>query len=296
VFALVVLGLFALWEAHTPSPMLDTSFWRSPRFSAASIGIMLLFFAMFGSIFLLSQYLQFVMGYSPLQAGIRLLPMAITMLIVAPLSPRIVERFGTKLVVALGLTLAGIGLSLYATLPAHGASYWGDIAWRMVIMAAGMGLTMAPATESIMGSVPRAKAGVGSAVNDTTRQVGGALGIAIIGSVMSSVYGSRIVELFSRFGVTGEPLSKSEDALGAALRVASDPALPIRPGARQQLIDGAKEAYVSGMHRGVLVGAAAVWLGAIIALRWLPARATDPETYPTPDVAVAEPVPVPAEA
>jgi EmrB/QacA subfamily drug resistance transporter len=285
-FAIVVLGAFALWERHTPSPMLDTSFWRSPRFSAASAGIMLLFFAMFGSIFLLSQYLQFVMGYSALEAGVRLLPMAITMLIVAPTSPRFVERFGTKRVVATGLTLAGLALASYAMLPSSGASYWGDIAWRMVIMACGMGLTMAPATESIMGSVPREKAGVGSAVNDTTRQVGGALGIAIVGSVMSSAFSSRIGDLFSKLGITGEPLAAAEDALGRALAVANEP--PVPPGVREQLVAGAKEAYVAGMHRGVLVAAAAVWLGALIVLRWLPARATDPELYGKPDAEVAQ--------
>ena len=91
ILLIVVLVVFFLWERHTPSPMLDTSFWRNPRFSGASAGIMLLFFAMFGSIFLLTQYLQIVMGYSPLQAGIRLLPMAITMLFVAPTSARIAE-------------------------------------------------------------------------------------------------------------------------------------------------------------------------------------------------------------
>ena len=155
--------------------MLDTSFFKNPRFTAASLGIMLLFFAMFGSIFLLTQYLQFVMGFTALKAGVALLPLAITMLVVAPSSARIVERLGTKLVVGSGLAIAGIGLALFATVPSENISYWGDIAWRMVIMAIGMGLTMAPATESIMGSLPSAKAGVGSAMNDTTRQIGGAL-------------------------------------------------------------------------------------------------------------------------
>jgi EmrB/QacA subfamily drug resistance transporter len=268
-----VLGVFAWWERTTPSPMLDTSFWRRPRFSAASAAITLLFFAMFGSIFLLTQYMQFVMDYSPLQAGVRLLPMAITMLIVAPNSPKLVERIGTKRVVALGMTLAGIALASYSMIPSVDPSYWGDVAWRMVIMATGMALTMAPATESIMGSLPRAKAGVGSAVNDTTRQVGGALGVAIVGSVMSSAFGSRVLELFSSAGVEGDPLEKSEDALGAALEVARR--LPVSADVRGQLVQGAKDAYVAGMHRGVLVAAAAVFIGAVVALRWLPARAPD---------------------
>jgi hypothetical protein len=263
--------------------MLDTSFWRSPRFSAASAGIMLLFFAMFGSIFLLTQYLQFVMGYTALQAGVRLLPMALVMLVAAPTSARLVERIGTKVVVATGLALASLGLLLYATLPASGASYWSDVAWRMMVMALGMGLTMAPATESIMGSLPRAKAGVGSAVNDTTRQIGGAFGIAIIGSVMSSLYGSRIVELFSGAGVSGKPLDDAKGALGGALAVANNPALPFTPDQRASLVQGSKDAFVAGMHRGIVVAAAAALLGAVVAAIWLPAWAAQHEAFEEQD-------------
>jgi Na+/melibiose symporter-like transporter len=278
-----VLAGFALWERVTPSPMLDMSVWRSPRFSAASAGITLLFFAMFGSLFLLTQYLQFVMGYDPLQAGVRLLPMAVVMLVVAPSSARFVERFGTKRVVATGLSLAALGLALMAMLPSHGISFWGDVAWRMMVMASGMGLTMAPATESIMGSVPRAKAGVGSAVNDTTRQVGGALGVAIIGSVMSSFYGSRIVGLLTRAGLHGAPVSVAKQGLGKALGVAGDPSLPLTTAQRTQLAQGAKDAFVAGMHRGLLVAAGAALVGAIIAARWLPANAADPEVLVNQD-------------
>jgi MFS transporter, DHA2 family, multidrug resistance protein len=138
---------------------------------------------------------------------------------------------------------------------------------------------MAPATESIMGSLPRAKAGVGSAVNDTTRQVGGALGVAIIGSVMSSFYGSRVVELFTRVGLSGEPVSKAREGLGQALGVAGNPGVPLAPGQRADLAQGAKDAFVAGMHRGFLVAAGAALLGAIIAARWLPARAADTEVF-----------------
>jgi EmrB/QacA subfamily drug resistance transporter len=269
-FALVVLGVFAAWERSTPSPMLDTSFWRNPRFSAASAGIMLLFFAMFGSIFLLTQYLQFVMAYNPLQAGVRLLPMALTMLVVAPNSARVAERIGAKRTVGAGLTLASLGLLSFAMLPSHDISYPGDVAWRMVIMALGMGLTMAPATESIMGSLPRAKAGVGSAVNDTTRQVGGALGVAIIGSVMSSAYGPRVSDLFAKAGITGKPVSVAKEGLGQALEVARSPRLPSGVGPR--IAEGAREAFVAGAHHGFVVGALAAAVGAFVVFRWLPAR------------------------
>jgi EmrB/QacA subfamily drug resistance transporter len=286
--SIAVLGLFAIWESRVASPMLDTSFFKNPRFTAASMGIMLLFFAMFGSIFLLTQYLQFVMSYTALEAGVRLLPMAVTMLIVAPSSARIVERVGTKVVVGSGLTIAGIGLALFAGLPSQNISYWGDVAWRMIIMAVGMGLTMAPATESIMGSLPRAKAGIGSAMNDTTRQVGGAFGVAIIGSVMSSLYGSRVADAFSGAGITGQPVEVAKEGLGQALAVAADPRVPAA--VAQELVAGAKDAFVYGMHRGVLVGAAAAILGALIAFRYLPAR-----ELPSPEVQAMTPVGAVAE-
>jgi hypothetical protein len=281
--AIAVLGAFAIWESYYKSPMLDTSFFKNPRFTAASAGICLLFFAMFGSIFLLTQYLQFVMGFSALKAGTALLPMALTMLVVAPSSARIVERVGSKVVVGSGLTIAGIGLALFATLPSQNISYWGDVAWKMIIMAIGMGLTMAPATESIMGSLPRAKAGVGSAMNDTTRQVGGAFGVAIIGSVMSSLYGSRVADAFTGAGISGQPVEVAKQGLGQALAVAANPRVP--GSVAQELVVGAKEAFVFGLHRGVLVGAAAALLGALIVFRWLPSR-----ERPSPDQAVEAPL------
>ena len=190
VFAIaaILLLAFAWWELHCDHPMLDFGFFRNPRFSAASAGITLTFFAMFGSVFIYTQYLQFVLGYSPLQSGVRLLAIALPMMIVAPLSPRFVHRFGTKLVVAAGMALTTLGLLLMSFVSAD--TSYPQLAWRMVVMACGLALTMAPATESIMGSLPLAKAGVGSAVNDTTRQVGGALGVAVLGSVFTSIYGS----------------------------------------------------------------------------------------------------------
>ena len=189
--AIVVLGAFAWWELKSSHPMLNLQVFENPRFSAASLGIMSIFFAMFGATFLLTQYLQSIMGFSALKAGAALLPWAGIMLVVAPLSARFAERWGTKLVVGTGLSFATLSLLTMSTLPAENISYVTDVLPRLVLLAIGMGLVMAPATESIMGSLPRAKAGVGSAMNDTTRQVGGALGVAVVGSVMLSMYGGR---------------------------------------------------------------------------------------------------------
>jgi EmrB/QacA subfamily drug resistance transporter len=258
--SLLLAGFFA-WEAHTDHPMLDLAFFKNPRFTAASAAISFIFFAMFGSIFLFTQYFQFVLGYSALGTGIRLMPWAVTMMILAPNSPRLVERVGTKVVVSGGLVLMSLGLIAMAGVSA--SSPYTDIVWRMVLMACGMGLTMAPATESIMGSLPLGKAGVGSAVNDTTRQVGGALGVAIIGSVASSLYSSRVIDAIPAEApprLAGE----IENSLGVALQV----------GARfPGLADAARGAFVDGMHAGVLVAAAAAILAAIVTALWLPARA-----------------------
>ncbi len=196
-----VIGVFLLWESRIDHPMLDVRFFQNARFTAASLGIMFVFFAMFGATFLLTQYFQFVLGYTPFETGIRFLPIALCMMILSPLSARFVQRIGTKLVVSTGLLMVTAGLVSWASLSATSA-YWPDIVWRQALMASGMALTMAPATESIMGSLPLGKAGVGSAVNDTTRQVGGALGVAVIGSVLASIYGSQVGDfLHGRAGV-----------------------------------------------------------------------------------------------
>jgi EmrB/QacA subfamily drug resistance transporter len=262
--AAVLLTSFILWELHTDHPMLDMRFFRNPRFSAANSAITLTFFAMFGSMFLLTQYLQFVMGYTPLQAGARLIPMALVMMVVAPLSARVVERVGTKIVVGTGLAIVSGSLLFMTTLETT-TPYTG-LLLRMVIMAFGMGLIMAPATEAVMGSLPREKAGVGSAVNDTTRQVGGALGVAVIGSIVSSVYASQVATAFS--GMPAQDQQAAEESLGAALAIAEGAGA-----AGAGLADAARTAFVDALGQGVLVGAVVAAVATLIVAIALPARA-----------------------
>jgi predicted MFS family arabinose efflux permease len=272
IVAAIVLGAFGWWETHSTHPMLDVRFFRNPRFSAASAGITLLFFAMFGMLFVLTLYLQDVMGYSAFQAGVRFLPFAAGMLVVAPLSARLVERTGTKVIVASGLAISALALAFFATLPVH-ASYPRDVLWRMLLLAVGMGLTMAPATESIMGSLPRAKAGVGSAMNDTTRQVGGALGVAIVGSAMASVYRSHIDTLLAAHPLPAPAAVATRSSLAGALQVAQK--LP--PPLRGELTLVAKHAFVEGMHSGIIAAVVAAGVGSLVALKWLPARGASPD-------------------
>ncbi|HEY5154952.1 MAG TPA: MFS transporter [Acidimicrobiales bacterium] len=269
--AVVVLGAFIAWELHSDHPMLNVSFFSNARFTAASLAVTLTFFALFGSLFLLTQYLQSVLGYSALAAGVRIIPFAVVMMALAPQSAKLADRFGTKLVVAAGLLTVATGLAVITQVePSAGYT---PVFFAFVIMATGMALTMAPATESIMGSLPRDKAGVGSAVNDTTRQVGGALGVAIIGSVYSSVFAGSMVSALKASGasIPADVAAQVSDSIGAALGTAK----AVGGTQGQALADAARTAFVDGMHRGVIVGAAIALLGAVVALLFLPARAPE---------------------
>jgi EmrB/QacA subfamily drug resistance transporter len=278
VIGSVALIAFVAWEMYTDHPMLDMSVFRNARFSAASGTITIVFFALFGSMFLMTQYWQLVHGYSPLEAGIRLLPHAATMMIVAPLSARFVERIGTKRVVLMGLALIMTGLSLLSTIAPH--SPYVQVISYFVIMAAGMGMTMAPATESVMGALPRAKAGVGSAINDTTRQVGGALGVAIIGSAVSSVYAGRIATLTADAGLPASAAQAAESSLGGAQQVGAQ-----LGAASHAFIESADQIFVDSMSIGLRLSVAILAVAAVLVWRYLPARATDP--VPAPAFATA---------
>ena len=268
--AIVTLSLFLAWELHTSHPMLDLTVFKNPRFSAGSGTITIVFFAMFGSMLLMTQYWQLVHGYSPLEAGVRLLPYAATMMVVAPMSARFVERLGTKPVVLTGLGLVITGLLLLSTI-ASDSPYPVVIGFFMV-MAAGMGMTMAPATEAVMGSLPRAKAGVGSAINDTTRQVGGALGVAVIGTIVTSVYSARIVDLAGVFGLTPPQVAQAESSLGAAQGLA------VSLGDQADAFAAAAgDGFVDAMSIGLRVGALAVAGAFMIAWRFLPSHAHQAE-------------------
>ena len=270
-FVIGVLGLggFIAWELHTDHPMLDMSFFKNPRFSAANTAITLTFFALFGSLFLMTQYWQFVHGYTPLEAGVRLIPYALTLMLAAPISARLVERVGTKRVVTLGLTIIACSLVTLSFITAD-SSYL-RVILNMCVMSVGMGLTMAPATESVMGSLPREKAGVGSAVNDTTRQVGGALGVAAIGSIVASVYAASVDKAASAAGVTGAAAETARSSLGGALKVAAS--------LGQKGVDfgtAARDGFVDGLSAGLRLGAVVVLVAVVVAWRFLPARAHDP--------------------
>jgi EmrB/QacA subfamily drug resistance transporter len=278
VLGLVALAAFIAWEMHTDEPMLDVRFFQNPRFSAANVAVTLAFFAMVGSMFILTQFMQFVLGYSPMEAGTRSLPVALMLIVVAPQSSRLVERIGTKLVVAGGLAIVSAGLFVASTATPE-LGYIGRVLPAQLLLGLGIALAMAPATESIMGSLPREKAGVGSAMNDTTRQIGGALGVAIIGSVFSVRYAPAVTEGLAKLGITGgDALATAKDSIGGALGVAAaaggDPKVIDTP-AGEAIAAAARDAFAHSMGRGMVVAGAFALAGAIVALVFLPARAVE---------------------
>jgi len=256
--AAVALAAFVAWQRRAAQPLIDVRLFADARFSAASVTVMVLFFSLFGFLFCSTQYLQLVLGYSPTAAGLRVLPYAGAMIACAALSSRLVVRFGTKGVVTTGMALFSAGLAIAATVGVSGG--YGRLALALALMGAGMGLAGAPATESILGSLPAERANLGSAVNDTTRELGGALGVAIVGSIVSSLYAGRLSA--SLPADLPEPIAAAaRESLGAAVAVDGSVA------------DAAREAFVLAMSRGSIVVAVVAALGAFVAWRYLPARA-----------------------
>jgi EmrB/QacA subfamily drug resistance transporter len=265
--AVVVLAAFALWERHTPHPMLDVSVFVNRRFSGGSLAVTAGFLTLFGFIFVITQYFQFIKGYGAFETGVRLLPVAASIAIASIVGPRIVERIGTTAVVAGGLVTFAAGLAWAST--ADAATPYIQIALQMVLLGGGLGLTTAPATESIMGSLSADKAGVGSAVNDTTRELGGTLGVAIVGSVFASVYSGRLSDSAVLANLPAQVRGTMERSMAAAQQVIGQLPQGVIPDVRAAV----NTAFLDGLQIGSLVSAG-IALGAAIVVAWLlPARA-----------------------
>lgn len=270
--AAVLLFVFVKWELSRDEPLLDVSFFRSARFSAATSGIGIAFFCLFGFTFLVTQYFQFVRGYDTLSAGLHTLPFAIGAGVTAPFAARAALRFGTKRVVALGLLNMAIGFTIVSQVSATSA-YWGPVIISMLFMANGLSLVTSPSTDAVMGSLPRDKAGVGSAVNDISREVGGTLGVAVVGSVFVSLWTPGIE---SRFGAVKGLVSAlpagvydaARESVGAAYMVAERAPVQAQPVVRQAVSD----AFMHGFGRATLVAAGMAVLGAVSAVLFLPDR------------------------
>ncbi len=264
--AAALLAAFGLWELRTAHPMLNLSWFTHRALSVGSTGIALLFFAMFGMMFLLTQYLQLVHGYSPLGAAVRMLPIVATMMAIAPRSPAAVARFGARRVVGTGLTVLTAGTLLLAQVDIH--TSYAYLVGAMIVMVAGLSFSMAPLTNAIMSGVPRDRAGVGSAINDTTRELGGALGVAVLGSILTSQFTDGVREVTA--GLPPALRSAARSSLAGSLQVAE------RMGsAGTDLAETARSAFVHGMGSAFMVGAVMAALSAAIAWRLMPDTVED---------------------
>jgi EmrB/QacA subfamily drug resistance transporter len=275
------LGLaFLWWEQRTPEPMLDLSLFRRARFALGAVAISLACFSLLGAMFSLTQFLQSALGYSALEAGAAMTPIALGMIVGAGSGRKLEERFGTAKIVAGGLALLGATM-LAAVTWSPAMPYWPIAVWFFAL-ALSVGWILAPATNAVMGAVPEAKAGVGSAMNDVTRQVASALGVAVIGSLTTSLYTSSMED------ETGElPAGAAEaaqDSVGGAVAVADG----VPGDAGVSLADRAADAFTDAMALG-LVGAAVVsFVGAVLVLRFMPARHEPPQLRVVPAQAPPE--------
>jgi EmrB/QacA subfamily drug resistance transporter len=273
----ILLAGFITWERRAAHPMLEMSLFRNMRFSAASGAVAVSFFTLFGFIFLITQYFQFVRGYGPLSTGVRLLPVALAVGAGSVAGTQLAVRAGTKLIVTTGLVAMAAFYGWVAATISATLSY-GIIAAQMVVYGLGMGLTSAPATESIMGAIPRAKAGIGSAINDSTRLVGGTLGVAVIGSVYASVYASRLTATIPA-AVPGRIAAIAHQSVGAAYVAAGQVAAVGHPLLGQVLQHAATNAFLRGLTISALVAGSVGALGAILAVLFLPAQPATPTAY-----------------
>jgi len=260
--ALVVLTVFAVWESRTDEPMLDISFFRNPAFSTATGGMILVFLGMYGILFLLTQYFQLVLGFSPLGAALRLLPMTPIMLIVSPQTPRLSARFGAHRVVGAGMLLVAAGFAMFAAISTSTGYFY--IVAALLPFVVGISLTMSPMTASIMSAVPARRAGAGSARNDATRELGAALGIAVLGSLAASKYASQLSTVTA--GLPAAARHQARSSLTDALQVAGR--LP--HGASVAMEHGAKVAFVDGIHVACIAGTGLAVIAAALVLRYLP--------------------------
>ena len=285
--AAVVLTAFVVWERHSPSPMLDMAYFKNRTFSTATAGMILVFLGMYGVMFLVIQYLQLVLGYSALGTAIRILPMTPIMMLVAPRTPRLSARFGANRTVAAGMAMIATGLLMM--LAFRTTTSYAYVLVSFIPFITGIALTMSPMTSAIMSAVPARRAGAGSAMNDATRELGAALGVAVLGSIAASKYTSTLQGSVSH--LPGGAQAQAHGSLAGALQVAAS--LPDRAGSL--LATEAQHAFIDGMHLAVIVGALLAAVATAVVLRFLPretshqaeTEALAPEEYSEIDLALA---------
>ncbi|RZK69187.1 MAG: DHA2 family efflux MFS transporter permease subunit [Rhodococcus sp. (in: high G+C Gram-positive bacteria)] len=275
--SIAVLIGFVLWELRTDHPILDLRLFRNRRFSLPALAIAIGYFSMFGFLFLITQYFQGVREYTPFEFGVASLPFAVSVAVGAPVATLLAQRIGTTPVIVFGLLLTGVGLYLGGQV-AVDSSYLTDVLPSMVSMALGLAIVQGPATESIMASLPLDEAGAGSAVNDTTREIGGTLGVAVLGSIVASYYATTMSPLLDR--IPAALMNDDEKGFARAtvlsvLEIRKREIPPFLEQQRENLILTMKTTVLQGSHTASLVAAGAVVVCALVVaifMPWAPAR------------------------
>jgi EmrB/QacA subfamily drug resistance transporter len=291
--AAVLLTAFTFLELRTEGPLLDVRVFKIPRFTGGAVSISVAFFCLFGFIFLITQYFQFVKGYSTLSAGLHTLPFAIVAAVATPIAAVVALRVGTRLVVTLGLLLMGGGLVVAAFNSSEGTAYWGPIVLAMVLLALGLSSITAPTAEAVMGSVSDDQRGAAAGVNNTTRELGGTLGVAVFGSIFASSYAPKIISAFRPLPIPAGPKAEAHQSMAAALAVVAHAPRAARPA----LDTVAFNAFHSGLQVACIAGAGVAVLGALVAAKLLPGRgAAEVQSASEPASETASPSPAASDS
>ncbi|WP_327667700.1 MFS transporter [Streptomyces sp. NBC_00485] len=281
IAAAVVAGLglvaFVAWELRHPHPMLDVRRFRLRPFSGSMLAVLFFFFGTFGAIYYATQFLQFVLGYDALETGVRLLPLAGAVFVGAAITGRLTPKLGMKPMVAAGMAIGTFGVFLLTQIDKN--STYTDFLPTMALLGFAIGLSVSPATDTIMGSFPESELGVGGGANDTALELGGSLGIAILGSLLGTAYRDKLTEMIGGH-LPAAALDTAKDSVGGGLAVAEEVAKNPTGGARQAqaLVDAVHESFAHGVARTSLIGGIIMAAGTLIVLAVLPGRRTAGES------------------
>ncbi|MFI9205508.1 MFS transporter [Streptomyces sp. NPDC053048] len=296
VIAGVGFVLFVLWELRHPHPVLDVRRFTRRAFAGSTMAVALFFLAVFGAFYYLTQHLQFVLGYSPLDTGVRMLPLAGAVFVGGALTALLTPRVGMKVTVALGMTVGTVAIALLTRVDA--SSTYNDFVLPLVVLGLAIGLSLSPCTNAIMGSFPEDQLGVGGAVNSTSIEMGGSLGIAILGTVLAKTYSSNLGDAAAKVAAGGGPklpekaLSAAQDSVGAGLYVAEEVGKQVAAGAApklgaekaaalgaqqaQTVVEAVHKAFSDAVAHTSLVGAIVLGVGTVVVALLLPGKTAKP--------------------
>ncbi|MDX3458923.1 MFS transporter [Streptomyces sp. ME02-8801-2C] len=271
VVAAVGLVAFVAWELRHPTPMLNVRMFALRPFTGSMLAVLFFFFGMFAVIYYVTQFLQFVLGYGSLDTGVRLLPLAGAVFLGSALTGMLTPKLGVKPMVVTGLAIGTTGMFLLTQID-KGSTY-GDLLAPMMMLGLALGLAISPATDTIMGSFPESELGVGGGVNDTALELGGALGIAALGSLLGTAYRDELTDLVGN-RLPPEAMETAKDSVGAGLavaqRVGQDPSAGPQQG--QAAVDAVHQAFAHGVAQTSLIGGIIMAAGTLIVLAVMPGR------------------------